>query len=79
MKKRYQEYELLDVTNTKWARTFFTRPNVEISVHVFFTTMQPNITVGHIGSPKQKKRIKQIKWMYVNTLKKKLISEVNLK
>ena len=56
MKKKYQEYELLDVTNTKWARTFFNRPNGEISVHVFFTTMQPNITVGHIGSPKQKKK-----------------------
>ena len=71
MRKRYQECKLLDVTNTKWERTFFTRPNGEISVHVFFTTLQPNITVGHIGSPKQqKKRIMDIKWMYVNTRKK---------
>ena len=71
--KKIQEYELLDVTNTKWARTFFTRPNEEVSLHVFFTTMQPNITVGHIGSPKQtKKEIMEIKWMYVNTLKKKI-------
>ena len=69
MKKRYQAYELLDVTNTKWARTFFTRLNGEISVHVFFTTMQPNITVGHIVSPKQ---IRQ----YMK--KKKSISEVYL-
>ena len=51
---------------------------MEISVHVFFTTMQPNITVGHIGSPKQK-RIEKIKRIYVNRKKVNFRSESQVK
>ena len=71
MRKRYQEYKLLDVTNTKWARTFFTRPNGEISLHMFFTTLQPNTTVGHIGSPKQPQKNNYGTQMDVRQYKKK--------
>ena len=71
MRKRYQEYKLLDVTNTKWGRIFFTRPNGEISLHVFFTTLQPNITVGHIGSPKQQQKKNYGNQMDVRQYKKK--------
>ena len=71
MRKRYQEYKLLDVTNTKWARTFFTSPNGEISLHMFFTTLQPNTTVGHIGSPKQQQKKNYGTQMDVRQYKKK--------